>query len=80
LTLFGTTLDGVQIASLVGLLAALVYWVFVLRGEQNALTAFRKWEADRKARREAEIAAEQGEGQAETLQPPSTGPKRGPWG
>ncbi len=78
MTLFGTTLDGVQIASLVGLLAALIYWMFVLRGEQNALSAFRKWEADRKARRDAEIAAEEAGVQAET--PPSTGPKRGPWG
>jgi hypothetical protein len=74
LTLFGTTLDAQQIAGLVSLLALLLFWIMALRREQGALTVFRKWEADRKARRDAEIAAEG----AET--PPPSGPKRGPWG
>ncbi len=73
MTLFGTTFDGQQIAGLVGLLAALVLWLFVLRGERGYPKWFRFWEADRKARKDAETAAERGE-QA----PP--GDKRGPWG
>lgn len=79
MTLFGTTLSAEQIGALVSLLALLLFWIVALRREQGALTVFRKWEADRKARRDAEIAAEQGEGQADAP-PPSTGPKRGPWG
>lgn len=80
MTLFGRTLDPEQIAALVSLLALLLFWIMALRREQGALTVFRKWEADRKARREAELAAEQGSGQPETPPPPPTGPKRGPWG
>jgi len=75
LTLFGTPLDAQKIAALVGLLTALVYWIFVLRNERSGLTAFRKWEADRKARRDAEIAAEE-----VGTPPPAPGEKRGPWG
>ncbi len=80
MTLFGKTLDAEQIAGLVSLLALLLFWILALRREQGALTAFRKWEADRKARRDAEIAAEGAEPGADTPPPPSTGPKRGPWG
>jgi len=80
LTLFGKTLDAEQIAGLVALLALLLFWIVALRREQGALTGFRQWEADRKARRDAEIAAEQGADQVEAPPPPSTGPKRGPWG
>lgn len=76
MTLFGVTLDAEKIAGLVSLLVLLLFWGVVLRREQGVLTAFRKWEADRKARRDAEIARENG-GDAP---PPSTGPKRGPWG
>ncbi|NBW13817.1 MAG: hypothetical protein EBR82_38030 [Caulobacteraceae bacterium] len=79
MTLFGKTLDAEQIAGLVSLLALLLFWIMALRREQGALTVFRKWEADRKARRDAELAAEQGVGETETP-PPSSGPKRGPWG
>lgn len=80
MTLFGTTLSAEQIGALVSLLALLVFWIVALRREQGALTVFRKWEADRKARRDAEIAAEEAEGQTEAPPPPSTEPKRGPWG
>jgi hypothetical protein len=80
LTLFGTPLDAEKIAALVALLTALVYWIFVLRNERNGLTAFRKWEADRKARRDAEIALEKGEAAPPPSSPPQRGPKRGPWG
>ena len=73
MTLFGTTLDPAAIASLCGLLATLFLWVFVLRNNHSQVRWFRDWEAARKARRDAELAAEGGE---------TTGadPKRGPWG
>ncbi|MGQ2991600.1 MAG: hypothetical protein ACT6RD_11130 [Brevundimonas sp.] len=69
MTLFGTTLDGAAIASLCGLLATLFLWVFALRGERSRIRWFRDWEAQRKARRDAEIEAEQ-----------ASRPKTGPWG
>lgn len=69
MTLFGTTLDGVAIASLCGLLATLLLWIFALRGERHRIRWFRDWEAQRKARRDAEIAAEQADR-----------PRTGPWG
>lgn len=76
MTLFGVTLDAEKIAGLVSLLVVLAFWLVVLRREQGALSAFRQWEADRKARRDAEIAQETGGDAA----PPSSDPKRGPWG
>lgn len=69
MTLFGTTLDGAQIAALVGLLATLALWLVILGRERGYAKWFRQWEADRKARLEAE------QGKSE--------PKRertGPWG
>ena len=80
MTLFGTTLDGEKIAGLVALLTLLMFWVVALRREQGALFHFRKWEADRKARRDAELAKENG---GATSAPPPAEPdagKRGPWG
>jgi hypothetical protein len=77
MNVFGTTLDGAAIASLFGLLATLFLWVFVLRGERSQIRWFRDWEAARKARRDAELAAEHSrstsEGQSEDT-------RRGPWG
>lgn len=73
MTLFGATLDGAQIASLISLLMVLVFWIIALRGQTRYVRWFRQWEADRKARRDAEIAAEGGN------RPPSDTP-RGPWG
>ena len=70
MTLFGTTFDTQAIVSLIGLLTLLVFWLVVLKRERNYLTWFRQWEADRKARRDAEQAAERGDG-------PDRG---GPWG
>lgn len=70
MTLFGTTLDGAQIAALVGLLATLALWLVILGRERSYAKWFRQWEADRKARFEAE------QGKTEE-------PKReptGPWG
>ncbi len=54
MTLFGTTLDGAQIAALVGLLATLALWLVILGRERGYARWFRQWEAGRKARLEAE--------------------------
>ncbi len=72
MTLFGRTLGPEEIFGLITLLTALVIWVMAWRGERNWARFFRGWEAERKARRDAEIAAEQGA--------PTPGDKRGPWG
>ena len=53
MTLFGRTLGGEEIASLVFLLMALVIWLMAWRGERDWSRWFRRWESDRKARREA---------------------------
>ncbi len=74
MTLFGRTLGAEEIASLVFMLGVLALWLFALRGEQGWRRWFTRWEADRKARREAEIAAGRGP------EKPRTGPVRGPWG
>lgn len=73
MTLFGQTLDGQQLMGLVSLLALLVFWIMVLGRERAYARWFSRWEADRKARREASQAAQRGE----------SGPHdsaRGPWG
>lgn len=70
MTLFGRTLDGQEIASLVFLLLALAFWIIVWRGERREARWFRAWNAERKARRDAENAARKGDG----------GESRGPWG
>lgn len=74
MTLFGRTLGGEEIASLVFLLMALVIWVMAWRGERDWTRWFRGWEADRKARREAELS------QTGDRPPPSSHDPRGPWG
>lgn len=73
MTLFGTTLDGQSIVMIVGLLLALVLWCMSLRGETNYARWFKQWEADRKARRDAELARENGD------EPPTDDAPRGPW-
>ena len=75
MTLFGRALGGEEIASLAFLLMALVLWISVWRGERDWTRWFRRWEADRKARREAELAAGQG-GDG----PQAPGAPRGPAG
>ncbi|WGM31300.1 hypothetical protein [Brevundimonas sp. NIBR11] len=70
MTLFGATLDGAQIAALVGLLATLALWFIVLGRERGYAKWFRHWEADRKAR----LAAEQGKNDEPKREP------TGPWG
>ena len=74
MTLFGRTLGGEEIASLVFLLMVLVLWIGAWRQERDWTRWFRHWEAGRKQRRDAERAAEGG---GDT---PSRGPSRGPWG
>ena len=73
MTLFGRTLGGEEIASLAFLLMALVLWISVWRGERDWTRWFRRWESDRKARRETELSME-----ARGGQPPTD--RRGPWG
>ena len=72
MTVFGTTLEPMQIFGVVSLLLVLVLWIMAFKGDRNYARWFRSWEADRKARRDAELAAERGEA------PPAN--KRGPWG
>lgn len=76
MTLFGRTLGGEEIASLVFMLLALAIWIAAWRGERDWSRWFRRWEADRKARREAELAGDGGVPPA----PPPSGSRRGPWG
>ena len=76
MTLFGRTLGGEEIASLAFLLTALVVWIMAWRGERGWTRWFRGWEAGRKERREAELAA----GEGADRSPPSPGATRGPWG
>jgi len=73
MTLFGTTLETGQIAALVGLLATLALWLIVLGRERGYARWFRQWEADRKARRDAE------QGVARPSQRDDDKGRRGPW-
>ena len=66
-------LEPQQTFQLISLLAVLALFSFSLRDKMNYARWFKKWEADRKARRDAELAAERGE----TNEAPE---KRGPWG
>jgi len=66
LTLFGQTIDGQQLFGVISLVSVLALWLVILGRERNYARWFRQWEADRKARRDAEIVDQ--------------GPKRGPWG
>ena len=70
MTLFGTTLDGAQIAALVGLLATLALWLIVLGRERGYARWFRQWETDRKARLDAENG----------VRPEQKRKPTGPWG
>lgn len=66
MTLFGYTIDGQQLFGVLSLVSVLALWLIVLGRERNYARWFRQWEADRKARRDAETGHH--------------GPKRGPWG
>jgi hypothetical protein len=70
MTLFGTTLDGPQIAALVGLLATLALWLIVL-GRERGYAKWVRWTRDgQQARRDAGVEARK----------EPTQPSRGPWG
>jgi hypothetical protein len=75
LTLFGRTFDGQEIASVISLLLVLVLWIGVWRGDIRETRWLKTWNAERKARRDAQIAAENGEGST-----PEKSEPRGPWG
>lgn len=61
MTLFGTTFDPAGVVALVGLLGTLVLYLIVLGRERGYAKWFRQWEADRKARLDAEtgVASDQ---------------------
>ena len=75
MTLFGRTLDGQDIAFLVFMLMSLVLWAGAWRTEHNWGRFFKQWNSERKARRDAELAAERGDTPTDTDRGP-----RGPWG
>ena len=75
MTLFGRTLDGQEIAALASLLLMLVLWIIVWRDNRRETNWFKAWNAGRKARRDAEIAAEGGKPGS----PSKTNDHRGPW-
>jgi len=65
-------LEPAQTFQLVSLLAVLALFCFSLRDKINYARWFRRWEADRKARRDAELKAEaRARGEDEP---------KGPWG
>lgn len=73
MTLFGTHLDPMALMSIGMLLLALVAFSMRYRGDRSYWRQFRQWEAERKARRDAELARERGE-------TPDDQAPRGPWG
>ena len=70
MTLFGRTFDAQEIATLVFLIMVLALWIGVYRGERSWARWFKKWNGERKARREAETGDHT----------PPPGEPRGPWG
>lgn len=74
MNLFGQTVDAQQLFQLISMLMVLAIFVGALKGTRDYARWFKDWEAGRKARRDAEIAAEQP--QAERPGPPA----KGPWG
>ena len=70
MTLFGQTLDGQQLFGVISLLAVLLLWIAVWRGERRSVRWFREWEAQRRARRQAEERRNGTTGES----------PRGPWG
>lgn len=72
--LFGHSISGQQLASLAGLLVALVYWLFVLKGEY----ANKRWLRDALARRQAEQERQKASTTSKDSEPEV--PPKGPWG
>lgn len=71
MNLFGKQLGPEELTGLAFSLTALAFWCVVLARERRAERWFKQWEAGRKARRDAEIAAEGGQPRGEP---------KGPWG
>ena len=76
MTLFGRTLGGEEIASLVFLLMALVLWIGVWRGARGWKSWINRSPEGREARRAAGVEGK------DPPPPPSTGPRdpTRPWG
>ena len=55
MTLFGTTLGGAEIASLVAMLATLVLWFGVLRNQRSQTDWIRRKLAEREAKNRADV-------------------------
>lgn len=68
-------LDPQGVASFIFLSMTLILWIGAWRGERRWLKSFREWEAQRRARRLAEEAANGGPAAS-----PSDAPRKGPWG
>lgn len=80
MTLFGRQIEAQEIAALVFMLMALVLWLGALRDTRSYKRWFRGWEAERKARRDAERRA-LGEDVPDDGAPPPKGKSHGgPWG
>lgn len=67
MTLFGTTLEGAQIAQLIGLLAVLALWVFALRNARGYERWLKGWSNAKRVEPKRRD------------EPPSRNPT-GPWG
>ena len=70
MTLFATTFDPAGVVALVGLLGTLVLYLLVLGRERGYAKWFRQWEAERKARLDAQNGVTSTEKRERT----------GPWG
>ena len=70
MTLFATTFDPAGVVALVGLLGTLVLYLLVLGRERGYAKWFRQWEAERKARLDAQNCVTSTEKRERT----------GPWG
>ena len=68
-------LEPQQTFQIIAMLAVLALFCFSLRDKINYARWFKQWEADRKARRDAELAEENGDDPSITDDAP-----RGPWG
>ncbi|MFN4288092.1 MAG: hypothetical protein ACK4E3_06315 [Brevundimonas sp.] len=70
MTLFGTTIEPQQLMALIMLLTLIAFWSVVLMRERAWEKWYREWEAQRKARRQAQVGRT----------PDDPNRPRGPWG
>lgn len=71
MNLFGKQLGPEELTGLAFSMTALAFWCVVLVRERRTERWFKTWNAERKARRDAEIIAEGGQ---------PNGEPKGPWG